>query len=198
MKIVALSDTHFTNEDLWKLKVPEGDVLIHAGDATFAGKPSEWEPFIRWWKSHPHVEKRFLPGNHDFNWPFPKWDVHEYMGYNFGMMPLVPNLIKWANYGTEEEIRAALKEIGKVDVLITHSPPQGILDMGHSHFGSYALRNFIDSPYAPSILICGHIHECHGYMKYKKTHCYNVAICDRNYNLTQPCTEIELEEVLSL
>lgn len=38
IRIVVLSDTH-TKHD--KIEVPDGDILIHAGDFSFHGKPKE-------------------------------------------------------------------------------------------------------------------------------------------------------------
>ena len=62
IKFVCVSDTHnLTN----KIQVPEGDVLIHAGDFTNSGKPDEVEWFNKWLGNLPHKHKIVIAGNHD-------------------------------------------------------------------------------------------------------------------------------------
>ncbi len=61
-RIVALSDTHMHHE---KLRVPDGDILIHAGDATNEGLPWEFLAFAKWFAALPHAAKIYVPGNHD-------------------------------------------------------------------------------------------------------------------------------------
>lgn len=60
IKIVCISDTH-TNTP----SVPNGDVLIHAGDLTNAGTVEEIQKQLDWLDSLPHKEKIFIIGNHD-------------------------------------------------------------------------------------------------------------------------------------
>lgn len=62
-KIVCLSDTHNCNE---QIAVPDGDILIHAGDATVQGTQHEIEEFLYWFSSLPHEYKIFVAGNHDW------------------------------------------------------------------------------------------------------------------------------------
>jgi predicted phosphodiesterase len=38
MKIICISDTHGQHQNL---KLPEGDMIIHAGDVSGRGKPDE-------------------------------------------------------------------------------------------------------------------------------------------------------------
>jgi predicted phosphodiesterase len=62
MRIVTISDTHrFTDN----LVVPDGDVLVHSGDATFHGREHEVRDFGKWLRSQPHKWKIFVAGNHD-------------------------------------------------------------------------------------------------------------------------------------
>src|SRR3954451_2942527 len=62
-KIVCISDTHNCNE---QINVPDGDILIHAGDATIRGTESEVEEFLSWFSQLPHRYKIFVAGNHDW------------------------------------------------------------------------------------------------------------------------------------
>ena len=65
MRIVCISDTHLEHPD-----IPDGDVLLHAGDATFQGRPEEIRTFNAWFAALPHRHKVFVAGNHD--WGFQK------------------------------------------------------------------------------------------------------------------------------
>ena len=61
MKIVCLSDTHHN----YDMEVPEGDVLVHAGDFSSFGQSIEISQFARWLKEQPHKHKLFIWGNHE-------------------------------------------------------------------------------------------------------------------------------------
>lgn len=78
-RLVCLSDTHGQHHRLTgALAVPDGDVLLFAGDACAKGTPDEWAAFCRWLGALPHPHKVVVPGNHD--WPLqpdrPRWQVH--------------------------------------------------------------------------------------------------------------------------
>lgn len=60
--IVCISDTHSKHRSL---KIPEGDVLIHAGDFSDTGKKPDIQEFVNWFGSQPHPQKVFIGGNHD-------------------------------------------------------------------------------------------------------------------------------------
>ena len=66
MKIVALSDTHSRHHEM-TYSVPNGDILIHAGDFMSSGyNPSEAESFFSWYDSIEGYETKILiSGNHD-------------------------------------------------------------------------------------------------------------------------------------
>jgi calcineurin-like phosphoesterase family protein len=79
LKIVALSDTHTMGH---RITVPDGDVLVHAGDLTFRGTEDEIRGELGWLESLPHKHKLFVAGNHDFGFDknapaeFRGWKVH--------------------------------------------------------------------------------------------------------------------------
>jgi len=81
MRIVCISDTHNQHEALDK-RLPEGDLLIHAGDLTGLGKRSEIENVIHWFtKVAPRYNYGliFIAGNHDrcFDPKFNKEDQNQ-------------------------------------------------------------------------------------------------------------------------
>lgn len=63
MRIVCLSDTHSRTLEN---PIPDGDILIHAGDATVTGGIDEINSFAYWFYSLPHRYKIFVAGNHDW------------------------------------------------------------------------------------------------------------------------------------
>ncbi|KAG6807926.1 hypothetical protein H0H93_000815, partial [Arthromyces matolae] len=46
--------------------LPEGDVLVHAGDLTHSGTPQEVRSALQWLADQPHPHKIFIAGNHDY------------------------------------------------------------------------------------------------------------------------------------
>ena len=63
MRIVCLSDTHNCNE---QIEVPDGDILLHSGDATSVGNIVQINAFNQWFSKLPHKYKIFVAGNHDW------------------------------------------------------------------------------------------------------------------------------------
>lgn len=60
VKVVCISDTHCLNP-----KVPDGDLLLHAGDMTNNGTFDEIQALLDWLKALPHKHKVVIAGNHD-------------------------------------------------------------------------------------------------------------------------------------
>ncbi|KIY62351.1 Metallo-dependent phosphatase [Cylindrobasidium torrendii FP15055 ss-10] len=60
-RFVCISDTHSRNTYI----IPDGDVLIHAGDLTGYGMASEVYDVMNWIKSQMHEIKLVIAGNHD-------------------------------------------------------------------------------------------------------------------------------------
>jgi predicted phosphohydrolase len=61
IRIVCISDTHGHTVD----EVPDGDILIHAGDMTVGGSVPEIQKQVDWLSSLPHKEIVVISGNHD-------------------------------------------------------------------------------------------------------------------------------------
>ena len=69
VRLVCVSDTHLAED---KLKVPDGDVLLHCGDilmqSTLMSKEKVskgFRKFLSWIGNQPHKHKIFILGNHD-------------------------------------------------------------------------------------------------------------------------------------
>lgn len=61
IRIVCISDTHSHTVD----EVPDGDILIHAGDMTAEGSIAQIQKQVDWLASLPHKEIVVISGNHD-------------------------------------------------------------------------------------------------------------------------------------
>ncbi len=60
VRVVCISDTHDHAVD-----VPEGDILVHAGDLTNEGTAADIQKQLDWLKTLPHGVKIVIAGNHD-------------------------------------------------------------------------------------------------------------------------------------
>ncbi|MCL7420596.1 MAG: metallophosphoesterase, partial [Methylobacter sp.] len=65
MRIVCISDLHSSKQSF---SVPDGNVLIIAGDICGYGCLDELEDFDNFLSNLPHKHKLLIAGNHD--WPF--------------------------------------------------------------------------------------------------------------------------------
>lgn len=79
-----------------------------------------------------------------------------------GGIPITP-FGSWSWDFSESQAEVLLGKCPKNAVLISHSPPKGILDKSSFglHLGSTTIRNFIQEK-SPRLVVCGHIHESGG------------------------------------
>ena len=83
-------------------------------------------------------------------------------------------------------VRSILERFGRVDILISHVPPYGVLDRVESRFippawtgrhaGSKVLLEYIQR-YQPRYVFCGHIHEAEGSAMVGATQVVNLGKC---------------------
>jgi Icc-related predicted phosphoesterase len=147
LRIVVISDTHNLHR---QLQLPEGDLLIHAGDFTISGGGHYDIPVIRdfndWLAEQPHPYKIVVPGNHDryfedyphlareliTNARLVQDEAFEIEGLKFYASPWTPRFGSdyWKFHKRRgSEILAVWEKIPSgLDVLITHGPPMGVLD----------------------------------------------------------------------
>ena len=67
VRVVCVSDTHGRHRDV---SVPDGDILVHAGDFTHFGKKCDALDFNEWLGTLPHPVKVVVNGNHEANAPW--------------------------------------------------------------------------------------------------------------------------------
>jgi len=165
LKIAAISDTHNYHylipefkeiNSLGEDKEPlSGDILIHAGDATFWGDMKETETFLKWYGELNFKHIIFTPGNHDRYFEQNPTDArkmcednnvillnHEAItleGIKFFGSPYTPWYNDYAFNRARTLSESMLRRIPwikddwatmpeDINVLITHGPPLYILD----------------------------------------------------------------------
>ena len=64
VRVVCISDTH---NRFRELSIPDGDILIHAGDITRRGYLAELKDFNDWLLTLPHKHKVVIAGNHELS-----------------------------------------------------------------------------------------------------------------------------------
>lgn len=215
LRIVCLSDTHNCNE---QIVVPDGDILIHSGDATIQGTEPEIEDFLAWFYSLPHKHKVFVAGNHDwlyetnnrfarlltanFGIKYLQDSFIEIEGLKIYGSPWQPRFFDWAfNLMRGQEIAEKWKLIpNDTDILITHGPPNGILD-------EVSRGNWIENTGCEELIkkveelsknnlklhIFGHIHCGYGQAEKFGVKFVNASNCDENYEPSQPPIVVDLE-----
>jgi Icc-related predicted phosphoesterase len=192
MQIVMFSDTHSKHEHLI---LPDGDLLIFGGDMSMVGSLSDCISFIKWFKKQPHKHKIFIAGNHD--WIFDVDSHHREMllDYSSGChylenetieldgvtiygSPYTPRYGDWAFMRYSDGMGKVWETIpNKVDIIITHTPIHGILDLTYEYLnaGCKNLKERLENV-DYKLHVCGHIHEAYGYEKLDGKHHINASI----------------------
>jgi predicted phosphodiesterase len=203
MRIVCLSDTHNRTDDL---AVPDGDVLLHAGDLTSHGKPEEFARVARWLLQLPHAHKVVVAGNHDFLLQDRPQEARALLAAVPGLIYLEDELATVAGlriWGTPwqpwfydwafnlprngDELAAVWARVpAGVDVLLSHSPAHGILDRTRRGDAVGCERLRLELPrIRPRLHVFGHIHEAYGELVVDGTHHVNASTCDLQYRAVQ-------------
>lgn len=71
MEILHISDTHNRHN---KLELIPTDILVHSGDFSGTGQPSEVQNFMKWFIKYPAKYKVLVAGNHDISFDSAKWE----------------------------------------------------------------------------------------------------------------------------
>jgi Icc-related predicted phosphoesterase len=182
--IVCISDTHELHREV---DVPDGDILIHAGDFTmFSRSTAAILDFNEWFGELPHRHKIVVPGNHEF---FLEADPAKdrllsnatvlidknvtVMGLKIWGSPITP--LSGGAFGKSDPTdRAKLYASIPADtnILVTHGPPYGILDNGA---GCPGLRKAVDR-LKPQLHLFGHVHGAYGMVAAEDTVFVNAAL----------------------
>jgi Icc-related predicted phosphoesterase len=197
LKIVALSDTHCRHHNI---KLPKGDVIIHAGDVSYRGKRPEIEDFLAWFSALPYKYKIFIAGNHDFFFEKEKLKAIEELipegviylndsgttidGLTVWGSPITPWFYSWAfNKPRGASINKHWQLIPPdTDIIITHGPVYGIHDVtiNGQHVGCRELSKRV-AEIKPKAHVCGHIHEGYGNVRREGIRYINACVLNEFY-----------------
>ncbi len=165
--ILHISDTHGAHRRLGDL--PAADVVVHSGDFTMGGSEAEAIDFLNWFCDLPHRHKIFICGNHDeclYGANINGFDGNVHYLCNSGVeidgvkFYGVPMFMKDCILEQQNRNYAAIPQ--DTDVLVTHTPPYGILDFDDNiNYGSEELLQRV-AAVSPRLHLFGHIHRQYG------------------------------------
>jgi Icc-related predicted phosphoesterase len=207
-RVVCISDTHGKHK---KLAVPDGDLLIHAGDFTMLGTLAEIVTFLNWFRDQPHAHKVLIAGNHDRLFERESLLCERlaaesgaiYLNDNEALVadlriygsPITPEFAGAFNRN-QAEIDWHWQNIPEgIDVLVTHGPPHGVLDaVKRGRVGCRDLARHIGTRLRPNLKlhVFGHIHESYGQATVHDVTFVNACSLDELYQPVNPPIVVEL------
>jgi Icc-related predicted phosphoesterase len=220
MRAVCISDTHCKAH---QIEIPDGDILIHSGDLTFDGSIRQISQELVRLSKHRNRFKEILlcEGNHDWLGERDPQLMDQLCkengitilrdsgtiidGINFYGSPWQPEFCNWAfNKPRGEALKQKWDLIpDNTNVLITHSPPMGILDgverfngkiceFEIEHVGCEDLYNRVMQLKDLKLHVFGHIHWSYGQLRIGNTDFVNAAICTEQYKPTNLPIVVEI------
>lgn len=211
VKLVCLSDTHCQYPNL-----PEGDILIHAGDWTYSGnlkyllgeENKEISKNQNWIDNQKHKFKHIIgvAGNHDWGFTSNTFEgikllfdeEIEVEGLRIYGSPYTKMFCNWAFMEEEFKLQERFKRIPEgLDILVVHGPARGWLDINRNgrRCGSTALLNRLkEMKQPPKHFIFGHVHILSSGLERQafdgKTYYHNISYVNEDYMSTGEITEI--------
>ncbi len=208
MKIICISDTHNLHKHIQN--IPDGDLLIHAGDLTRRGSLEDVESFNSWLGELPHKYKVCISGNHDFCFEQRPEEARSLItnahylqdeeitigGLKIYGSPWQPWFYNWAfNLRRGEPLREKWEKIpSDIDILITHGPPHGILDRVFTgeKVGCEELLLKLRFFENLKLHVFAHIHEARGTYEHQGIKMVNASICTLAYKSINEPIVVEL------
>lgn len=218
MKIITISDTHTKHHQIPKKYLENKDnsisTIIHAGDISSLGYINEIVEFLDWYSKLPFTNKLFCPGNHDFYFEkaseeeiktlLSKYPNITYLhdsgieidGIKFWGSGVTPWFFDWAFNRKGAEICQHWDLIPlDTDVLITHGPVKGYLDLTTRGdvTGCPYLLDTISRLTNLKLHVCGHIHEAYGRVEFPDGGVFiNASVLNERYEMQNRPIEITL------
>ena len=211
VSVVIVSDTHRNHR---RLAIPNGDILLHCGD--FSNRhdwynlsdenpiPKSIIDFNQWLGTLPHQHKFVICGNHEVGFAqLSLEDIQSKLLTNCKY--LQDELVEvqgisiygssWPFTQSHHSKWASIPE--RIDILMTHVPPQFILDLAYQpkkapatepcamcddkvhgsygHWGSRSLKRAVLERIQPRVHCFGHVHDDPGYKYENNTLFINAA-----------------------
>ncbi|SFB69622.1 Predicted phosphoesterase [Zunongwangia mangrovi] len=207
MRIISISDTHNKHQDL---EIPDGNILIHCGDISEGGTKPEIVDFLQWFSKLPHKHKILIAGNHDFHLEKYSTNLDDIIPDNIHYLsdsgitlenfriwgsPFTPGNGNWAfNLERGRSIRKKWNLIPQnTDILITHTPPYGILDESKTYKNigcEELLKKIVDIK--PKLHFFGHVHDDFGKKSIGPTLFVNNAVMDSKNRLINGVSVVDV------
>ena len=203
MIIDCISDLHGSFPHL-----DGGDLLICAGDVTKRDSAKQNTDFLEWLGNQEYHKIILIGGNHDCyreDNPFETLNNIEYLcdsgteycGYKIWGAPWTKSFdgmnphCKAFTFDYDASLENKWKLIPPdTNILVTHSPPFGVLDAG---FGCMKLEEHVKARVKPLIHVFGHIHEFGGMAEqHDGINFINAAYMDRFYRPLNKVVRVEL------
>lgn len=209
MKFIAISDTHGEHRGL---ELPKGDVIIHAGDFCDHGYEDDMHDFLSWYKALEFETKILIAGNHDFfaaeqsekfKQILPKEIIYlndsgvTIKGIKIWGSPVQPDLVGWA-FGKQRgrAMKSHWDLIPEdIEILITHTPPSGILDKSTSgmSLGCEELSKKMKQLQV-KVHVFGHVHSSYGEVRHEEIHYINASNINSSKGLVNKPIVFEFEK----
>lgn len=211
--ITFITDTHTKHKHITG-DLPGGDFLIHCGDITNRGFMTEIKNFLDWFdgvKGYEH--KIFIAGNHDFGFQDNPKECAKLLenypnitylqdtsviidGIKIYGTPWQPRFYDWAfNVDRGWDIAQKWEKIPQdTDILITHGPLHGILDLTYAgqRVGCEDLYKKV-MEVKPKIHCFGHIHFDYGMKEIDGTTFINACCLGEDYLYQNDPITLEFE-----
>lgn len=202
MQIWTISDTHCRHLEL---KIPDADMVIHCGDATNSRVPGvnvgEYHNFLDWFSNLPMRHKVLIAGNHDTSIEsrlvtpefikrqgitYLEHELAEVGGIKIFGSPYTPAYGDWSFTYKRNKGQAVWYGVPKCDILVTHGPEKGYLDLTKCRetkkpvqVGCKSLYNVCER-IKPKYHLFGHIHQEDG--------CNNYGIMNNGERVIANCS----------
>ncbi len=191
MRLLLFSDLHCDASAARRLvdRARQADVVVGAGDFATARRGLHVTLDVLAAIDHPAV---LVPGNSESVDELAEacrdWDqahvlhgtgtlVHDVPFFGIGGgIPVTP-FGSWSYDFTEDEAEELLAECPEGGVLVSHSPPKGVVDVSSRglSLGSVAVREVVERR-RPKLVVCGHIHDSAGqHARFRETMVVNAG-----------------------
>jgi Icc-related predicted phosphoesterase len=214
MVIGVISDIHSYHN---KIELPKMDMLIVAGDFTAQGKPKEVKKF-NLWLGRTNIEHIIVcGGNHEkyFDNELSLSEKKEAMsnsiyledesvtinGIKFWCAPWVSAFCGMGFNKSEKQRLDLFSNIPKdTDILVTHTPALGILDVVNNVYSDYRdfntgcaqLKSIIEKRPNLKMHVFGHIHEQYGQCVANGIIRVNASVCNLSY---KPVNKVQMFDI---
>jgi len=211
LSVCVVADTHCRHREI---NIPPCDLLIHCGDFCSFQRDDErvLDDADMWFAESPASKVVCIGGNHDFMLQRREFTFShatylqdtsaEIHGLSIYGAPWCPDLSGFAFYAANADLIDRWRAIPTgIDILVTHTPPHGVLDLpssGEPHLGCPHLRQELER-IRPRLHVFGHVHASHGQSIEDGRHSINAAVVGgRELTVRHPPTMLQLPRANNL